>query len=96
MINIIGPRGSGKTVRLLEEARKNNAMILTANSRALRTKANELGYRDVEINGFGNLDNDDYSIAKPALIDNCDAFLASLLDEFYGIEMIGFNITEEN
>ena len=95
MISIIGPRGSGKTMKLFEEARKHNAMILTANSRALRQKAKERGYSDIEINGFGNLENDDYSISKPALIDECPHFLAGLLEKYYNIEMIGFNATEE-
>lgn len=93
MISIIGPRGSGKTVKLFEEAHKNNAMILTINSRALRAKAKDLGYNDLEINGFGDLKNDDYSIDKPALVDECPYFLAGLLEKYYGIKMIGFNAT---
>lgn len=96
MISIIGPRGSGKTIKLFEEARKNKGMILTTNSRALRIKAKELGYDDLEINGFGDLKNDDYSIAKPALVDECPHFLAGLLEKYYNIEMIGFNATNEN
>ena len=96
MISIIGPRGSGKTVKLFEEARKNNAMILTTNSHALREKARALGYNDIEINGFGNLKDDDYSLMKPALVDNCDIFLAGLLEKYYNIQMIGFNITDDN
>ena len=95
MISIMGQRGSGKTRKLFEEARKNNAMILTINSHALREKARALGYTDIEINGFGNLKNDDYSLAKPALVDECPYFLAALLNKYYGIEMIGFNATEE-
>lgn len=93
MISIIGSRGSGKTVKLFKEARKNNAMILTINSRALRAKAKDLGYNDLEINGFGDLNNDDYSIDKPALVDECPYFLAGLLEKYYGIKMIGFNAT---
>ena len=97
MINIIGPRGSGKTTKLFQKARELNAMVLTTNSRALQEKANSLGYNDIEINGFGNLKNDDYSLAKLALIDNADIFLASLLEKYYGIEMIGFSATvDEN
>ena len=95
MISIIGKRGSGKTVKLFELARKNNAMILTTNSRALRLKAKDLGYGDIEINGLGNLQNDDFSITKPALVDECPYFLAALLEKYYNIEMIGFNATEE-
>lgn len=95
MISIVGKRGSGKTVKLFEQARKNNAMILTLNSHALREKARALGYDDIEINGLGNLKNDDYSLAKPALVDESPYFLAALLDKYYGIKMIGFNATEE-
>lgn len=95
MISIIGQRGSGKTIKLFEEARKHDAMILTTNSRALRQKAKDTGYGDIEINGFGDLKNDDYSIAKPALIDECPYFLAGLLEKYYNIKMIGFNATEE-
>lgn len=95
MISIIGQRGSGKTAKLFEQARKNNAMILTLNSHALREKARALGYEDIEINGLGNLKNDDYSLAKPALVDESPYFLAALLEKYYGIKMIGFNATEE-
>jgi len=95
MISIVGKRGSGKTVKLFEQARKNNAMILTLNSHALREKAKALGYEDIEINGLGNLKNDDYSLAKPALVDESPYFLAALLEKYYGIKMIGFNATEE-
>jgi hypothetical protein len=95
MISIVGKRGSGKTAKLFEQARKNNAMILTLNSHALREKAKALGYDDIEINGLGNLRNDDYSIGKAALIDESPYFLAALLDKYYGIKMIGFNATEE-
>lgn len=95
MISIVGKRGSGKTVKLFEQARKNNAMILTLNSHALREKAKALGYDDIEINGLGNLKNDDYSLAKSALVDESPYFLAALLNKYYGIEMIGFNATEE-
>ena len=95
MISIIGQRGSGKTTKLFEQARKNNAMILTSNSHALRVKAHNLGYDDIEINGLGNLKNDDYSLDKPALIDECPYFLEGLLEKYYGIKMIGFNATEE-
>lgn len=95
MISIIGQRGSGKTAKLFEQARKNNAMILTLNSHALREKAKALGYEDIEINGLGNLKNDDYSLAKPALVDESPYFLSALLEKYYGIKMIGFNATEE-
>ena len=71
-------------------------MILTVNARALRVKANSLGYNDIEIIGFGNLKNDDYSIVKPTLVDNCDEVLSKLLDMYYRIDVQGVSLTTEN
>ena len=96
MISIIGPRGSGKTVKLFEEARKNNAIILTANSRALREKAKSLGYRNLEIIGFGDLDNDNFSLNKDILVDNAENILQIFLNKFYNINMTGFTATLED
>ncbi len=93
MINIIGPRGSGKTIKLLQAAREKNNIILTSNSRALREKAKSLGYRDVEIIGFGDLDNDNFSLGKDVLIDNIDSVCDYLLNKFYGLEIVGFSVT---
>lgn len=93
MIKVIGPRSTGKTTKLFELARKNNAMILTSNSRALREKAKSLGYRDLEIIGFGDLDNDNFSLGKNVFIDNIDSVCSNLLNKFYGLETAGFSIT---
>lgn len=96
MIKIIGPRGTGKTTKLFELARENNAMILTSNSRALREKAKSLEYRDLEIIGFGDLDNDNFSLGKDVMVDNAEIVLQKLLDHFYGINMTGFTANQEN
>lgn len=97
MISIIGPRGSGKTTKLFELARKNNVMILTSNSRAMREKARSRGYNDIEIIGYGDLDNDNYSLEKDILVDNADDVLSYLINKFYSLKMIGYSATiDEN
>ena len=97
MIKIIGPRGTGKTTKLFELARENNAMILTSNSRAMREKARSRGYEDIEIIGYGDLDNDNYSLNKGVLVDNADDILSCLMNKFYTIKIIGYSvITNEN
>lgn len=96
MINIVGPRGSGKTTQLFEKAKELNAMILTTNSRALREKARAKGYKDLEIIGFGDLDNDNFSFRKTLLVDNGEYVLRGLLNKFYGLDMIGFTATMED
>lgn len=97
MIKIIGKRGSGKTTRLLKIANESNAMILTANSRALREKAKNLGYsRDLEIIGFGDLERDNYSFNKNVLVDDIEAILQYLLERYYGLKVEGFSTTLED
>ena len=93
MINIVGPRGSGKTTKLFEIAQENNGIILAPNSRALREKAKSLGYRDLEIIGFGDLDNDNFSLGKDVYIDNIDFVCSYLLNKFYGLGIAGFSVT---
>ena len=93
MINIIGPRGSGKTTKLLKTAKENNGIILTSNSRALREKAKSLGYRNLEIIGFGDLDHDNFSLGKDVYVDNIDSVCSYLLNKFYGLGVAGFSIT---
>lgn len=96
MIKVIGPRGTGKTTKLFELARKNNAMILTSNSRAMREKARSRGYNDLEIIGFGDLDNDNFSLNKDVLVDNAEYVLKDLLNKFYSINMTGFTANLED
>ena len=93
MIKVIGPRGTGKTTKLFELARENNAMILTSNSRAMREKARSRGYEDIEIIGYGDLDNDNYSLGKDVFVDNADDVLNCLINKFYSIKVIGYSAT---
>lgn len=95
MIKVIGPRGTGKTTKLFELARENNAMILTSNSRAMREKARSRGYNDIEIIGYGDLDNDNFSLGKNVYIDNIDIVCDTLLNKFYGLKIAGFSVTME-
>ena len=97
MIKIIGPRGTGKTTKLFELARENNAMILTSNSRAMKEKARSRGYNDIEIIGYGDLDSDNFSLNKNVFVDNADDVLNCLINKFYSIKVIGYSATiDEN
>jgi predicted AAA+ superfamily ATPase len=96
MISIIGPRGCGKTTKLFKAARENNSIVLSTNSRALREKAKSLGYRELEIIGFGDLKNDNFSLGKEIMVDNAEYVLATFLEKFYGLKMKGFTASYEN
>ena len=95
MISVVGGRGTGKTTKLFELAKEKNAIILCPNSRALRQKAKALGYKDLEIIGFGDLDNDNFSLGKQVLVDESSHVLQTLLNKFYLVNMIGFSATVE-
>lgn len=96
MHTIIGERGTGKTTKIFQLAKEINAIVLCPNSRALRQKAKALGYEDIEIIGFGDLDNDNYSFDKPVLIDEAAYILEGLLNKYYNLKMAGFSATIEN
>lgn len=96
MHTIVGERGSGKTTKIFQLAKETGAMVLCPNSRALRQKAKAMGYGDLEIIGFGDLDNDNFSFDKPVLVDEAATILEGLLNKYYNLKMTGFSATIEN
>lgn len=95
MITVIGARGSGKAKQLLEQARENNAAILTKDKRGFEVKKKSYGYDDVEILDYDDLEADNYELYKPILIHNVEAILDYLFDRYYGLKPIGFSATKE-
>lgn len=95
MITIIGARGSGKAKQLLEQARENNAIILTKDKRGFEVKKKSYGYEDIKILDYEDLENDDYDLSQPILIHNIEAALDYLFDRYYGLKPIGFSATKE-
>lgn len=49
-----------KTTKLFKAAKENNCIIFTFNFRGPYGKGKNLEYRDLEIVGSGNLDNDNF------------------------------------
>jgi hypothetical protein len=94
MITIIRDRDSGKAKEILELARKNNAFIITQDKRAFQVKAKSYGYGDIEIKDYDDLNNDNYTLARPAIIHNGDKMLQWLMDQYYGIDILGFSATK--
>ena len=95
MITIIGARGSGKSKELLEQARAQNAIILTKDKRGFEVKKKAYGYDDIKILDYEDLENDDYDLTQPILIHNVEAVLDYLFDRYYGLKPIGFSATVE-
>lgn len=95
MKTIIRNRDSGKAVELLTFAREKDAAILTQNKRAFKVKASSLGFNDIEILDYEDLQHDNYSLTKPIVIHNGDKAIQFFADKYYGISVIGFSATEE-
>ena len=96
MLEIIQGRGTGKAKQLLAAARENNAAIITQNKPAFEVKAKSLGFEDIEILDYQDLQNDNYTFGKPMYIHNGDKMLSWLLDYYYNIQVAGFTATSEN
>jgi len=96
MITIIRGRDSGKAKELLEAAQEYNAAIITQNKRSFLVKAHNYGFHDVEVLDYDDLMNDNYDVNKPVLIHNADKMLYHMIQNHYGLDMIGFTATEEN
>lgn len=96
MITIIQGRETGKAQKLLEVARKKNAIILTQDKRAFKVKAHSYRYDDITILDYEDLENDNYDLAQPILVHNADKVLDYLFDRYYGLKPIGFSATQED
>ena len=93
MIKFCGPRGNGKTEKLLKYAVENHCSILCENKRSMRYKASHLGYMDLEIYDLidllaGNIEN------KNVVIDNLDEVINELFHD-HNVNVCGFIMTTE-
>ena len=90
MISIINGRDTGKTKQLLELARRKHATVLTTNKRGLIVKANSLGFKDVKIIDYNDLNNDCFDITAPIVIHQVDKALEYLFDYWYNVDILGY------
>ena len=95
MKTVIRQRDSGKAQELFKLAREEQALIVTQNKRALRVKANALGFEDIEIVDFADLANENYAqINSKVIIHNADKWIEEIFFNTYGLDVIGFSATE--
>lgn len=90
MISIINGRDTGKTKQLLELARHKGATILTTNKRGLIVKANSLGYKDVKIIDYEDLNRDCFDITAPIVVHQVDRALEYLFNYWYNVNILGY------
>ena len=93
MLTIIDKRETGKAKKLLTSARNHNAIVITQNKRAFEVKAKNLGFDDIEIIDYNDLENMNYDLLKPVLIHNADKMLKWLMQQNYHLDVLGFTAT---
>ena len=94
MYQIAGKRGSGKTTKCFERARKQGAIVLCENKRALRVKADELGYQDVEIVELADMK--DTARDQKVVVDEALYVFKNWLEKAFSVKVDAVSFTENN
>lgn len=93
MYQIHGKRGSGKTQKCLERARKMDAAILCLNKRALKTKAEALGFTDIEFLELSDMK--DTPLDQKIVVDDALLMFKRWLEKAYSVKVDAVSFTEE-
>lgn len=87
---IIGENSSGKTRKMLEEAKKSNAVVVCKHPLHMQSKANSYGIYGLKFVGYEEMDTDIVCGDKIA-IDELKDFFAYC----HGVELDAFTMTVE-
>lgn len=96
---IIGGRSTGKTRRLLEHAKENNALVVCKNPAAMARKAEAYGIFGLAFASYEDTLNNirDVSIGN---VENCENVVVDEAKEYFDYllasECIGFTLTEDD
>lgn len=85
---IIGESSSGKTRRLLEEAKRSGAVVVCKNPYAMKRKCDNYGIFDVEIIGYEDMDVHILNGSKIAVDE-----LGGFFEYCYGVSLDSFTMT---
>ena len=92
----VGPRGNGKTKRLLEYAKNNNATVVCNMPRAMEEKAREYGLGDINCMSYSTFLNVVHKIRKEKIvIDEIEGLLNRLSPNIEGYTL-GLEENEKN
>lgn len=82
----IGENSSGKTRKMLEEAKKSGAVVVCKNPLHMQNKANAYGLYGIEFEGYGDID---FLKNKKIAIDE----LGDFFRHYFGAELDAFTMT---
>lgn len=91
MYQIIGKRGSGKTINLITLAKENNAILVTCCPEYVLQKMYDLGITGIEVMSYGQFQAGLYNFGKdkPYIIDELEAYTKFTS----GRNLIGFSLS---
>ena len=95
MYQVIGKRGSGKTINLITLAKENNAILVTCNPEYVFRKMYDLGITGIEVMSYGQFQAGTYNFGrnKPYIIDEIESYVKFTS----GKDLIAFSLSlEEN
>lgn len=87
---IIGENSSGKTRKMLEEAKKNGAIVVCKNPLAMRRKSDNYGLFGIKFISYDDM-NDVNICGEKISIDE----LGDFFYHFFGVELDSFTMTVE-
>ena len=91
MIKIISARGTGKTHRLLDEAKRANGLVVCSNPAAMRKKSEYYGIKDLHFISYSEFLDSKNIEDKNVFIDELDQFLLHI-----NKYILGYTITIED
>lgn len=87
---IIGENSTGKTRKMLEEAKKNGAIVICKHPLHMQSKANSYGIYELKFVGYDEVNTEDYIIdGKKIAVDEIGDFFAYC----FGAELDAFTMT---
>lgn len=85
---IIGSNSSGKTRRMLEEAKNNNAVVVCRNPYAMKSKALGYGICNLEFVDYDDVNNN-FIVGKKIAVDE----LGDFFEHYFGAKLDSFTMT---
>ena len=92
MYQLVGKRGSGKPTTCVERARKQGAIVVCTNKRAMRVKADERGYQDVEIVELADMK--DTVRDQKVVVDEALYVFKNWLEKAFSVKVDAVSFTE--
>lgn len=100
MIQIIDSRGTGKTSKLMALANADGAAIICSNPYAMKEKARDLGYKNIEFVSYydfiHNGKNLRWSYDRIYYIDEIEMFMNAFVQNLGLSNMNGYSATKDN